>query len=479
MPATSPRPRCVRIRGAVALGAAFNLTSAPRLALGADPVVQLSRPQAIARALGENPSIAAQRAVEDQARAHTSLARAAALPSVVLLTGVGPSLTAKRVPGTAVDSTQNAYGDVSLDDLSVVLAARLDVIQPLYTFGKIEERRRAAELELVARRAQTRVTEGEVALRVAELYEGWLLARDMQGFFDETERWLRAEVENTRQEIAQHSNIPASDLLEFEAALGAVALAVHEAHAGALKAEAGLVAYLGYPRGTKLRPQENSLEVLARPEMTIPALVDVALRQRPELAALRAGEQSLHALARAEAAGALPDLFAAGFVSGAYTPHREWVSSRYVVDPLGHFVPGAMVGVRWQLGGAEARARSDERQAEGQNLEHTRRWAEAGVPAEVSAARADIERAVADLASTESALATAKRWLVAASSDYGIGLGDSRSVTDAATAVIRLRTAQLDATYRNNVGLATLAKATGTLAGAAPAERLYPNRDGS
>ncbi len=53
-------------------------------------------------------------------------------------------------------------------------------------------------------------------------------------------------------------------------------------------------------------------------------------------------------------------------------------------------------------------------------------------------------------------------------------MGGVRTLSDAVTAYILLRTQLMEATYRMNVGLAKLAKATGTLAsGKGP----YPNGD--
>src|SRR4051794_11298119 len=90
--------------------------------LGAPQLVSAepwSRGAAIARALQQNPQVAAALAVEAQAQARHDQARAARLPTVTLTVGTGPSLKAKLVPGSAVDSTENKYGDVGLDDLSI------------------------------------------------------------------------------------------------------------------------------------------------------------------------------------------------------------------------------------------------------------------------------------------------------------------------------------------------------------------------
>jgi len=423
----------------------------------------VSRGAAIARALAQNPQVAASRAVEAHAEAQREQARAARLPSIILTAGVGPALKAKVEPGTAVGSTESAYGDLDVRDVSVVLGGRIELLQPLYTFGKISERLRAAELQLRARQAQTEMTRAEVAVAVARLYEAQLFARDAERFFDETELWLTRTIDTTREEIAANTGVTEQDLLRLQAGLGSVRLGKNQAAAGRLQAQAGLVAFLGYAAGTALEPSERGLELLPTVADEARALVQLGLRDRPELRALALGHAAFGALADAEQADDRPDLFALGFVSGAYTPGREWVQSRFVVDPLNNFVPGLLLGARWVISGSAATERAAQSRARASELEHTKNWAVQAVPAEVTKALEDVRRAKRDADEADDAAQMAKQWLVRASADFSVGLGDSRSVAESATAFSQLRVATFDAKFRHNVALAELARATGTL----------------
>jgi outer membrane protein TolC len=126
-------------------------------AAGAEPGAPvLTRSRAIAMALAQSPLIASVAAGELVARAHRGQARAARRPSLTAVLATGPALRARLVPGTGAASTENMYGDVGLDDLSIVVGGRFELAQPLYTFGKIAERERAAEHELRARRHRWR-----------------------------------------------------------------------------------------------------------------------------------------------------------------------------------------------------------------------------------------------------------------------------------------------------------------------------------
>jgi outer membrane protein len=423
----------------------------------------LTRGAAVARAVKQNPQLAAARAVEQQAEARNAQVGAARFPTVSLTAGVGPSLKAKLVPGTAVESTQNTYGDVGWNDLSVAIGGQLQVLQPLYTFGKIDFRQRATEHEIRARKAQTAMTRADVAFSVAELYEGLLMAREAERFLEETQHWLERTVESTERQIQADTGATEQDLSRLQAALGAVQLGFNKAHAGRLQAQAGLVAYLGLPVGTELQPREEGLDLLPAPSSSNAVLIALARKQRPELLALLEGSKAHAELAKAEAAGNLPDFFATLFASAAYTPGRDVLQTRYVQDPLNGFYPGLLLGARWQITGAMASRRADERTAMAHELDALRRWAQAGLPAQVSVAFEDVARARKDAQQADKAALVCKQWVLRASADWSIGLGNSRDVSDAARAFLELRLASYDARYRHNVALAALSRATGTL----------------
>lgn len=436
--------------------------------------VTLTRGKAIALAL-ESPRVAAVAAGELVARAHQGQARAARRPSLTAVIATGPSLRAELVPGTGARSTENMYGDVGLGDLSVVVGGRFELAQPLYTFGKIAERERAAEHELRARRHETELTRAELAFRVAQIYEGLLLARSAEAFFEETQRWLARTLEETRQEAELGASATAQDVARLEAGLAGIRLGLNQAAAGRRQAEAGLRAYLTLPNGDFPAISPGHLEPLPIEPGDEPSLVLTALARRPELHALREGGAAHEALARAEAAGDWPDVFALAFASAAYTPGREIADSRYVQDPFGGFYPGVLVGARWQLTWGMAGERAAEQRAVAKQFSALEAFARSGIPAEVKQAFEDVQRARVDLRETQRGIASAKAWLVGAEADAAIGLGPSSEIADAARAYVELRVASLDAAFRHNVALAALARATGTLGD--PTSSPYPGKE--
>ncbi len=426
----------------------------------------LDRRTAVRAALAQNPRIAAARAEEAVLQAQRRQVDAARWPIVTLDAGVGPSLQATLVPGTAAQSVEQQYGNLKLSDLSVAFGGNLSVIQPLYTFGKIATRQEAAAHGLRAREAQTRMERSDVAFEVARIYESYLLARDAGRFLAETIHWLESTLESTQDRLTRGAaNVTERDVLRLQSAMGLAGIGLNQARAGEAQATAGLAAYLGLPATDALDTAEEELVPAGRVPQDFASVAALALQKRPELVALREGEKALDALARGEAAGLLPDFFAMAFVSAAYTPGRDWLQTRYVIDPLNHFVPGLLIGLRWQFQGGMAAARAQEQRARAEVLRHTGEWAGVGIPAEVRRAYEDVVRAGKDIDRGTEAVSKAKRWMVQASADYSIGFLDVREVSDAVEAYVTLRTGLMKARFDHNVAMAALSKATGTLDG--------------
>jgi outer membrane protein TolC len=421
----------------------------------------LTRRRALDLALRGNPQIAAARADVEAVVAQKRQAKALAFPIITLDVGLGPAQQATLVPGSGIQSTETSF---SLNALSVFFRGDLEIIQPLYTFGKISNRKAAAEHGIRARQAQVEMTRADVALEVARLYESFLYARDAQRLFEEIEHILDGSIGTTKDHMKQQKgNVDEQDLLRLQTTRALAGYGLDHAVAGARAAQAGLAAYLGIALADAL-PGEDTLVPIAVTLSAEPRLVDTALGHRPELVALREGSAAYDRLAAAERAAYWPDFFLLGLLSAAYTPGRDFINTRYYADPLYHLVPALVVGLHWTLQADTPGRRADEVRAAAHRLQATQSWAVAGIPAEVRSAFEDVTRARKDIDEGEPGVERAKQWLVRASADYDMGLGESRSVADAAQGYVLVRTGLLEARWRWNVGLAELAKAMGGLA---------------
>ena len=448
--------------------------AAPRVP-AATASVTIGRLDVIKRAAEQNPQVVSARAEIHRYEALQNQVYAARFPSVSIRIGVANSLQADLVNEDGAQSRRGAYKDFSFDQLSAAFIGQLQAVQALYTFGKIDLRGEAADYGLRASRAQVRITQADVALDAAKIYEGLLYARAVLLFLDDVQAIGEKTLEQTEDLIDDGSpDVSEQDILRIKSAQGLAELGRTEARAGESQAIEGLRAYLGISKGAQIIAADPYLDPIAMKPTPVEDVIDLALNNRPEFDALRQGIKAFDKLAEAESAGYYPSIFLAGLISAAYTPGREFTQSRYIYDPLGHFVPGVLLGAQWDIQWDMAGQRAEEIRADAIKLTGLLNWAEQGIPAEVNQVYQEVVRARSDLGQLAETIPLTKRWLVKATANYGVGLGPSRDVADAVTNYVLLKTAELRAVYRLNVALAELAKVTGTLvSGDSP---LYPGR---
>ncbi|MEO1171846.1 MAG: TolC family protein, partial [Myxococcota bacterium] len=429
----------------------------------------------VIRMTAENPQIDSTYAEVLRAQAQQGRVEAAQYPSLVANMLLFTSLAAENSDNAenGVRSRTGAYRDFNIDQVRPGVRGDVTGVLPLYTFGKIGFREKAA---LAAERsgvAQTELTRATVIFDAVDIYESYLLAREFYVFLQDVKGIGERSVENTkaRLEVAD-PDTRRGDLLRLETSLKLAETLENQVKAGMAQALEGLRAYLSIPNGVKIEVMDDVLAPVSSTPTQLEDMIALARDNRAEFAALTEGINAYRFLADAERADYLPDFFLGGYVSGAYTPDRDWLENRYVLDPFGHFIAGAGVGLRWTLDWDGASHRSDEVMADMYKLEGLLRWAEQGIPAEVNLVFQEVERARADITAFEEGLPAAREWLLRATTDFSTGLGPSYEVTDAVTQFVLLNSGRIEAVYRLNRSLAELAKVTGTLTdGQSP---LYP-----
>ena len=466
------RSELARAGAAVACFAA----AAPALADSSPTAtVTIGRVDVIRRAADQNPQVFSARAETARYEALQNQVFAARFPKIEATVGVATSLQAELENRRNAESRRASYDDFAFDQLSAAFIGRITATQALYTFGKIDLRGEAADHGLRASKAQVRMTQADIALEAAEIYEGLLYARAVLLFVDDLQGIAEKTLEQTEDLLDEGSpDVSEQDILRVKSAMGIAELGRTTALAGESSALEGLRSYLSLPKGAKILTADEYLDPISTEPSKVEDIIELALKNRPEFEALKQGIMGVEKLAEAQAADYFPNIFIAGLVTAAYTPGREIIQSRYVFDPLGHFVPAALIGAQWELQWDMAGQRAAEVRAEAMKLSSLLKWAEQGIPAEVNNIYQDVVRARRDLKQLAETVPLTKKWIIKASANYGIGLGSSRDVSDAVTNYVLLKTAELQAVYRLNVALAKLAKATGTLvSGESP---LYPGR---
>ncbi len=315
---------------------------------------------------------------------------------------------------------------------------------------------RAAQAVVDVNQAQIASERAQIAYRAREAY--YQLARARGAAV--VARKSVEQVEANRQRIATLVEAGAAaqvDLLQINAGLARARVQVAQAESGARIAERALQLLMHDDAPIVLG--EDFASEPAAPEGTVDALTDRALRDRPEIDALRRLVEARERSIRATLGRQWPQLFVQGNVDIAnpnqrIIPQQQEFNTTWDVSVVLRWSPNEMGTARAQA--AEARAQLEQARQDIASLTD-------GVRLEVSEAHSSLE-------ASRLAFEAAQVGLVAAEAEHQVrmaqleaGAAVTSDVLDAETSVTRSRLQLIDAAIELRLARARLNRAVGAV----------------
>lgn len=331
---------------------AFIAAALPLAALADSPELPDERPSiralersgfydAVAVIEASHPMMYAARAGLQGLEAKLKQAQWAYFPSFELTVGIAPT---PEITGDALKSTTH------WDKWGYAAGARLTMVQPVYTFGKIRSLQRAGEQGIEIGDAGIDLVRLELRYRLAQAWFGVLLARENRKMIDDGREWLYKAAD--RMESLRDEDSDDYDQSEY------LRLRSREAEFYALEAENrlletravhGLRLLTGETDPTKGVPLDEELEALEVTLTTPAQLVALAMENDPLMRINRANEQVKSYMHDHKRAQLLPDLVVLAEANAATSDVIEDQDSSFAHNAAHRLDARAIVALRWQL----------------------------------------------------------------------------------------------------------------------------------
>jgi outer membrane protein TolC len=386
-------------------------------------------------------------------------------PQLELSTVLGPS---PRARGDQVSSPDDQY---STDITGAFVRGTVSLIQPIFTWGLVQNARMAAEHGVRAAQAGVDVRSTEVALRVKQAYWGVVTARSIRTFLLEVRGQVEDAIARTER-LVEGGYATDIDVFRFRSKIGELDRGLHQTEKTIELASQALGAWTGQPRGVAVEPTDEALPEELRSLREVEHYVQDAIVTRPEFVQLREGIEARRRLVEVERKQGYPLFFVGLLGDLAYATNRDRLENPYVIDPLYHAAVGPVIGFKYNLDFGIRAGKVKEAEAELQKLEALQTFATDNIPLQVRDAYTTIVEATRNVKVLADAHDNAKRWLVASSSNADLGVGDPDDLADAFAQYARSRAEYLQALYHYVFGLEQLAHAVGQ--DVAEVQRLAP-----
>ncbi|KTG17897.1 hypothetical protein AUR63_07215 [Guyparkeria sp. XI15] len=423
--------------------------------------------QATEMALNSDPRIDEQRA--NVARAQALIERVQGEGGVRVSANLFAGLAPKASDGIFTNGTNTcpAGGCTLRDDgneldegITVTSGLTASIIQPLYTFGKLENYGEAARLNRDVKASEVSLARAETWLTVRRAYWGYLAARDTRRMLAGVKR----KVEDTRDDLREdvdEGRATMSQLYAIES--GAARLERYLAEAKSVESIAidGLKTIIGVPIAAEIQVAERRIEPVALPERELAELADRALAQRPEMAMAENGQAAMRNYVAARKSERYPNLYA-GVVAGAtYTPGRERLNNPYINQPLNQTYATPVVGIKWDFNPGVVRANISDSEAQLQAVVAKAELARQGIPFQVAEAYHQAHGLDRQIRALDTAKDNTRKWMVSSFLDFQAGLIDGGKVAEAVKANTEVQADYFRAINDYNMSVARLAVATG------------------
>jgi len=411
----------------------------------------------IERAVKFHPELGEYKQDIEIYKAKLEQAKGAVYPQIELMALGGPSPEARKEAISPEIKT-----DVKSTTINGIFGMiTMQVLQPVYTFGKISGYKTAAESGIKVSEAELEKRRSEVVLKTKELYWSLSMVRDLRGLANEIKNELEKAIKRTEEDLKK--DIPSADeltLYKLKTYLGEVKRNLNEIDKNEAIIIEALKFMTGVPKNIKL---EIITEQLKYEEAYINPneLISKAFILRPEMIQIKEGLKAKQALVDVEKSNLYPQIFllVKGTLAGA--TNRDRIYNPYIYDPLNDSMLAALFGMKLNIDFGITKGKIREAEIEYQKVLEKKKLAEEGIPVQIMKAYYELQEATKSARDMDEAYKNAKKWLVTADANIDMGVGETKDLADAVLAYATTRINHLKSLYNQKMALANLLYASG------------------
>ncbi|MDH5392713.1 MAG: TolC family protein [Gammaproteobacteria bacterium] len=348
------------------------------------------------------------------------------------------------------------------NSLSLWMYAQFTVIKPLHTFGKIENYSKAARHNIVIKQAEVELQRQTTRYDVSRAYYGFLTARDIRYLMEDSVKRLSGALDLVTEWL-EEENGQATEADKYALTAGVALLSRYQSEAGALEkiALGGLKVLTGVGLDNELQLLDSRIRPEALPETTLQSFKQQALAHRPEMKQVEAGLTARRALVAANKADARPNLYAGLGGSLSYSPGRDRLDNPHIYDPFNSAAATPVIGLQWSFSGGIRDAKVKQAQAELDALISKASFAQKGIPYQVEEVFTQVHASHVQVEQMKQASINARRWMIAAYTDFEAGLKEAEKIITAFQAYVLAHSDYLRLVNDYNMNTVKLKNLTG------------------
>lgn len=416
-----------------------------------------------------NPGLRADAAATAAMKAQVLEAKLNWLPQGTLLSLLAPSPRQQCFNIWGVRSEDQCVStsspEVNLSTLSwnrVFTHTEVQLIQPVWDFGKISAGIAAAKAGVAVSEQKEAGSRADLDLNIRKAYYGLKLAREVLDTLDQGRGYIEDGQKRVDKDLAKGTgSSTVTDKLRLKTVHADLEARVLETTKLQGLARDSLRALVGPDTPADIDVDDDPFEPPEVVDRPVSFYEDLARASRPEVKMLESAVKAKQALADLERRKEYPDLV---IIAGAVFARAQDVdnpNNAFYAHYYNSTAAGVAAGLRVPLDLGPKIARSRRLQAEADQVGYQKSAAMSGIMLDVRKAYGEMTEAKQRVASMERGEKAGKAWISAVAQNFAVGLAEARDLSDALVAFFGMRTRYLQAVYDLDVAMSSLARATG------------------
>ena len=339
---------------------------------------------------------------------------------------------------------------------------QVSAVQPVFTWGAINKAVEAAKLGAEAAQHSFDAKQADLELRLFDLYYSYILALEIERLLDEAQgkvNQIERQINDMKEE--GDSSLDESEVFKFEIYKSEFEIQKAEVEENMRFVTETWNYVLRNEEGTVYEPQIRFLDPVSSDIESLTFYQDAAFNNRPELEALRVGEDATETYITSLKKQNLPGLYLAGYINFANTPNRPRQSNPFIQNNTNLFNGGFGFTIRQKLNFFSIKANIERSRIELKKVSLAQDAAKDGIMLEVNNNYRQASLADVKVEQTDEALVTSKKWLRQEQLDYDFGMGEVKDLIDAMRKELELKLQLKQRIFEYNSSLAKLNKSAG------------------
>ncbi|MBI4373530.1 MAG: TolC family protein [Deltaproteobacteria bacterium] len=362
--------------------------------------------------------------------------------------------------GPAPRDVSNAVESFFTGDLTVFNRVKLGVGVPLNTFGKVTTGKALADLGIMAEKEKKTGKKAELGLKVTQLYNGILLAREIRRLIKTAKDELAKEIKKREQ----NEGGDPSELLKLKLFHAEIERRLEEVDKKEIMAKEALRVLIDVDPRVRFEIKTERLESQRTPLPPYEKIREEALANRSDLKQIDILYEVRQKKLTLEKRLTTPNLGIGAFFELGRTPGITGLSATDdYTDPFNYTRAGIGLRLKGEFDFRSTASRIREAKSELMKTQIQREMAKEGSLLEVKEAYLDAQNAGQEIERAEEAGKLSRQLLFLTQSNYDIGLAEPRDFVDAVQSFLETRGKYFESLFHYNVAVAKLDQKIGRI----------------